>query len=124
MLSLRFVDTKGKLTRKTDIEFHVLQKSSQLEGILLGLNFLVPALSEIKFKDMTISLKIDKMFYKIPFVNEECTKVYFMATDYFQSGAGMLMCHCSDLITEANYYSVPEDFQSMLGSSYTCSLDQ
>ena len=39
VLSLRFVDTKGKLTRKTDIEFHVLQKSSQLEGILLGLNF-------------------------------------------------------------------------------------
>ena len=92
VLSLCFVDTKGKLTKKADIEFHVLQKSSQLESILLGLNFLVPALSEIKFKDMTISLRIDRMFYKIPFINEECAKVYFVATDDFQSGAGMIMC--------------------------------
>ena len=66
---------------------------------------------------MTISLKIEKMFYKIPFVNENCSKVYFTAIEDFQSGTGMLMCHCSDLISEDNYYSVPDVFQDMLGSS-------
>ena len=41
LLAIRFVDKQGKLTRKMEVEFHVLQNSSQLEGILLGLNFLI-----------------------------------------------------------------------------------
>ena len=99
------------------MEFHVLQNSAQLEGILLGLNFLVPSLSEIKFKDMSISLRIEKTFHKIPFVNENCTKVYFTATEDFMAGSGMILCHCSGLISEDNFYSVPDIFKDMLGSS-------
>ena len=33
------------------------------------------------------------------------------------AGSGMILCHCSGLISEDNFYSVPDIFQDMLGSS-------
>ena len=116
-LAIRFCDKQGKLTRKIMVEFHVLENSSQLEGILLGLNFLIPALSEIEFKHMSMSLKIEKRFYKIPLVDDNCKKIYFSATEDVMAGSNMILCQCSSLILENNFYTVPDIYRDMLGSA-------
>ena len=59
-LCLRFIDKGRKTSKKVLIEFHVLEKDNALQNILLGLNFLVPHVSEIKLINNFIHVNIDK----------------------------------------------------------------
>ena len=50
ILELCFIDKFKRTTKKIPVQFHVLAKENELECLLLGLNFLMPHLSEIFFK--------------------------------------------------------------------------
>ena len=58
---MRSIDIKGQLTKKAEVEFHVLKQSSEINSLLLGLNFLIPVMSEIKFVTSIVNMKIDKI---------------------------------------------------------------
>ena len=116
-LDLRFIDIKGQLTKKAEVEFHVLKQSSEINSLLLGLNFLIPVMSEIKFVTSIVNMKIDKRFYNVPFIQEDSTNIFFMATDDFTAGSGLLTCFCNSLILESNYYDVPHQYKYLLGSN-------
>ena len=69
-LDVRFIDKRGKTSKKVPIEFHVLSKDNNLDNILLGLNFLFPFVSEIKLNSSFINVKIDKYSYSVPLIKE------------------------------------------------------
>ena len=116
-LGLRFCTLQNKLTRNIVTEFHVLEDSAQLENLLLGLNFLIPSVSVIEFKFMTMSLRLEKRFYKLALVDESCKKIYFSATEDGAAGSNMIICKCSNLILENGFYTVPDLYKNMLGSA-------
>ena len=88
-----------------------------MNSLLLGLNFLIPVMSEIKFINSIVSMKIDKRFYNIPIIKEDSSNIVFMATDDFYAGSGLITCFCTSLILDSNYFDVPQKYKALLGSS-------
>ena len=116
-LNLRFYTMRNTLTRNVKTEFHVLENSSQLENLLLGLNFIIPTAAVIEFRYMTLCLKLEKKFHKLSLVDESNKKIYFYATEDGTAGVNTIICKCSEIIVGNGMYIVPELFRNMLGST-------
>ena len=86
---MRFFDKQKKTTKKVSVEFHILDKENDLNSILLGLNFLVPFVSEIWLNNHIIKVKLDKYNHVIPLV-EENHKITFREKEAFSAGAGIV----------------------------------
>ena len=71
ILELRFIDKFKRTTKKIPVEFHVLSKENELECLLLGLNFLMPHVSEICLGKYQIKLIVNKSLHVIPLNNEK-----------------------------------------------------
>ena len=66
---------------------------------------------------MTMSLRLEKRFYKLALVDESCKKIYFSATEDGAAGSNMIICKCSSIIVEDGFYTVPDLYKNMLGSA-------
>ena len=62
-----------------------------------------------------IHVHIDKCKYSVPLI-EENHKVIFKAKEAFTAGVGLMQCYSSTFILESNYYRVPKEYQTLLGS--------
>ena len=68
ILELRFIDKFKRTTKKIPVEFHVLAKENELECLLLGLNFLMPHVSEILLSKHQII--INRSLHVVPLNND------------------------------------------------------
>ena len=88
-----------------------------MNSLLLGLNFLIPSMSEIKLVSNLVNMIIDKRKYCVPLIGEDSANILFIANEDFTAGFGLLTCYSNSLILESNYYNVPSEYQSLLGSN-------
>ena len=96
------------------MEFHDLEKENELECLLLGLNFLLPNVSEIWLGKHQIKLKINKLFHIIR-LNKDNQKLIFRAKESFEVGACLIQCSPSSFVFAASVYNVPIQYQQLLG---------
>ena len=87
-----------------------------MECLLLGLNFLMPHVSEIFLSKYQIRLKANKALHVVP-LNNENKKLVFKAKESFQAGAGIITCYPCSFVCAATVYDVPTEFQQLLGMS-------